>query len=291
MLMAEALLSNIGGMGTLIGDPPNILIGSAADFSFNDFLVHTLPPAILSWIVSLLVLRLIYRRELRKRSERLEVVINMKEDNALKDRKSLNKCLLSLGIILILFLLQEIFRLKVSFIALLGAVITFALVRPDPEKVFQNMEWSVLAFFISLFVVIGGLESAGVFSFIGKNIESYAKVNMFICTIFTFWFSAFLSSLVGAVPYVLALIPILKYISLQGINVDPLWWSLALGCGLGGNGTPIGTAANIITITISESTSHPITFKGWIKTGYFVMLVTCLITTIFLTLFYSLYTT
>lgn len=291
MLMAEALLSNIGGTGTLVGDPPNILIGSAAKFSFNDFLTHTLPPVILVWLVSLLILRVVFRKEFKKKSDRLSTVMEMDENKTLKDKKTLEKCLIVLGVILVLFLLHEIMHLKVSFVVLIGAILVFILVKLDINEVFKDIEWSVLIFFIGLFVVVGGLESVGIFFFIGEKIKSFAEYNMFYCLIAIFWCSAIISGIVGAVPFVLAMIPIIKHISLSGVSTSPLWWGLALGCGLGGNSTPIGTAANIIVIAISEKTSHPITFRMWIKSGLLVMIATCLATTGFLLLFYNLYTT
>ena len=288
-LMTEALLSNIGGVGTLVGDPPNIIIGSAAPFTFNDFLFHTLPPAVVAWLVTLLVFKFIFRKELSQKPKNIEQIMAMDEYAAIRDAKGLKRCLLTLSMVVILFFVHHKFHLEPSFVAMLGASFVFLLIRPDPEEILHDVEWPVLLFFAALFVLVGGVEHSGVLEILGERVVGLARENMLLATVTLLWVAAIASAIIDNIPFTVTMVPIIKHVAAAGINPNPLWWSLALGVGFGGNGTPIGATANVIVVSMSEKTRDPITFKKWFKSGSIAMLVTCIVATLFLVCFPGLF--
>jgi Na+/H+ antiporter NhaD/arsenite permease-like protein len=163
---------------------------------------------------------------------------------------------------------------------MIGAALALILVRPNPDDILHDVHWSVLLFFGALFVVVGGIEKAGILDLVATRISSLATGNLMVTCIVIIWVSAILSAIVDNIPFTMAMIPVIQYLETQGINVTPLWWALAMGVGFGGNGTPIGSTANVVTVAISEKTDHPITFKIWIKSGSQVMFATCVMATI-----------
>lgn len=284
LLLAEVMLSNIGGVGTLVGDPPNILIGSAAGFSFNDFLSHTLPPTLLVGMGAVATFLLIFRKELSIKPKNFEAVMAMDEKEALKDKRTLYKVFFSLIITFTLFATERRLGIESSFAALFGAATCFALCRPSTEEILKDVEWSVLAFFLGLFVLVGGIEHTKLFSFISKALYSVAKNHLSCGVLLLLWGSATLSAFLGNVPFVAAMIPIIKKIATFGVNPNPLWWTLALGCGFGGNATPVGAAANVVVLSMSERARFPLTFFHWIKIGTLIAFVSCLISSFYLLL-------
>lgn len=289
LLMAEALLSDTGGVATLVGDPPNILIGSAANLSFNDFLIHLAPVVFVIWLVTLFLLKFIFRKELAIKPRNVDSLQKMDEKKALKDPKSLKKILISLAIVILLFFIHHHLHLLPSFVAMIGAAIALIWVRPDPDDILKDVHWSVLLFFAALFILVGGVEKAGLLNIVGENISGMAANNLLLTCIVVIWVSAILSAIVDNIPFTIAMIPVIHHLETQGINVTPLWWALALGVGFGGNGTPIGSTANVVTVAVSEKTKFPITFKIWIKSGSQVMLATCAMATIIMIVFFKFF--
>jgi Na+/H+ antiporter NhaD/arsenite permease-like protein len=280
LLMAIALLSDTGGVATLVGDPPNVMIGSAAGLSFNDFLVRLAPIVIVAWLVALLLLRFLFRRELAQKPRNIEALSKLDENAALHDRESLIKILIVLGGVILLFFLHNWLHLQPGFVALLGASVALAWVQPDLDQVLKDVEWSVLLFFAALFVTVGGLQSSGLLNWLAEDITAMASQRLLLTGVVLIWVSALLSAAVDNVPFTIVMIPIIMDLGATGVDITPLWWALALGAGFGGNGTPIGSTANIITITVSEKTASPITARTWLKTGLPVMVATCLVGTI-----------
>lgn len=289
ILIAEAILSNVGGVGTLIGDPPNIIIGSAAHFTFNDFLFHTLPPVVVASLATLLTFKFIFRKELSAKSKNIEQIMKMDEYAAIRDAKGLKRCLFTLGLVIFLFFTHNIFPLDPSFVAMLGASLVFLLIRPDPEEILHDVEWSMLLFFAALFVLVGGVEHSGVLGIVGEAVVGLARGNMLLASVILLWVAAIASAIIDNIPLTVTMVPIIKHIAAAGINPNPLWWSLALGVGFGGNGTPIGASANVLVVSMSEKTKDHITFREWIKSGSIAMLVTCIVATLFLVLFPGLF--
>lgn len=269
ILMAEALLSNIGGVATLVGDPPNIMIGSAAQFTFNDFLTHSLPIVIVTWAFTLLIFRIVYRKELKKEPQHVDQLMQMDEKEAIKEPKTLKKLLAVFALVIVLFFTHSMVHLEPAMVALIGASIALMVVAPkhDPQHIIEKTELSVLLFFGSLFVIVGGLEHAGVLERAANLLTAGAHDNLLLTAIIILWSSAILSAIVDNIPLTVAMIPIITYLGTQGLPVDLLWWALVFGVGFGGNGSPIGSTAGVIVVAKSEKTEHPISFVDWVKEG------------------------
>lgn len=287
IIMSEALLSNIGGTGTLIGDPPNIMIGSAAQFSFNDFLLHSLPVVLITWVATLFVFRIVYKKEIAKQPENVERLMAMDEKDAIKEPVVLKKLLPVFAITIALFFLHSLLHMEPAMVALIGASLALIVVSPkhDPQSIIEKCELSVLLFFAALFVIVGGLEHAGVLERLAHLLTGGAEQNLLMTAIIILWASAILSAIVDNIPLTVAMIPIIGYLGSTGIPVDLLWWALVFGVGFGGNGSPIGSTAGVIVVAKSEKTAHPISFIDWIKQGAPTMVVSLTIATIALVTF------
>jgi Na+/H+ antiporter NhaD/arsenite permease-like protein len=286
-LMAEALLSDTGGVATLVGDPPNVLIGSAAGFSFNDFLIYSLPIVAVAWIATLVLLRYLFRDELSKDPHNAEALMSLNPAESLDEPKTARRILIVLGGAILLFFVHHTFHISPSFIAVSAAAVALIWVQPDIQETFKKVEWSVLIFFSALFVMVGGLEAAGALDSIVGLMERLSSIPPMWFGVSLIWIVAALSAVVDNVPITIALIPVIRGLGASGMEVDPLWWALAFGAGFGGNGTIIGSTANIIVTTLSEKTRTPITSKIWNRRGLPVMLVTCLIASVLYMLLYK----
>jgi len=274
-LVAEALLSDTGGVATLVGDPPNILIASAAELSFTDFLTHSLPIVLIVWLAALLALRYLFRHELGRLPPNMDAILKLDPKQALDDPKAAGQVLIVLGVALLAFFVHHRLHILPSFIALGAAAIALLWVRPDIHATLQRIEWSVLAFFTALFVMVGGLEQAGLLHWLATLVSGAKALPPVLFGVIIIWVVAALSAVVDNIPITIALIPIILELETAGINIAPLWWALAFGAGFGGNGTIIGSTANIVVVSLSERTQTPITAKLWSKRGLPVMLITC----------------
>ncbi len=289
LLIAEAMLSNVGGIATLVGDPPNILIGSAAGLSFNDFLTHSLPIVLVLWVAAVLVLRYLFRGELVDRPGELADALRLHPSQALKQPKQARRILVVLFFAVLLFLFQEPLHISPAFIAMAAAGVALFVVAPDVHETFKQVEWSVLIFFSALFVMVGGLDAAGVLGAVADWLgSSAAGLNPYALGIAIIWIVAGLSAVVDNVPITIAIIPVVAGLEASGVKVEPLWWALAFGAGLGGNATVIGATANIVVVSVSERSGSPIQSTRWLKYGIPVMLVTCTVASICYVLFYPL---
>lgn len=288
-LIAEALLSNTGGVATLVGDPPNVLIGSAAGLSFNDFLIYSLPIVVVAWIAALLLLRYLFRDELSKLPANAEAVMSLNPTESLDDPKTARRVLLVLGAAILLFFVHHTLHISPSFIAVSAAAVALIWVQPDIQETFKKVEWSVLIFFSALFVMVGGLEAAGVLESIVGLLEGLSSIPPIWFGVSLIWIVAILSAIVDNVPITIALIPVIHGLGEAGMDITPLWWALAFGAGFGGNGTIIGSTANIIVATLSEKTRTPITSSLWNRRGLPVMLVTCAIASILYVIMYKVF--
>ena len=275
-LMGEAILSDTGGVATLIGDPPNVLIGSAANLSFNDFLIHLAPIVIVAWVITQGILLFIFRKDLRHAADP-ETLAKLDARRALVDPKTARRMLIVLGGTIILYLLHDRIGLIPGMVALIGASIALLWIRPPVEELMHEIHWDVLLFFISLFIIVGGLEVAGVLGLIANQISGIAEHGITIAALAVLWGGAILSAIVDNIPFTMAMIPIIAGLEASGVEVGPLWWALAMGVGFGGNGTPIGSTANVVTVAISERTETPITFRTWIHSGSLTALACLLV--------------
>ncbi|MBF7084418.1 ArsB/NhaD family transporter [Desulfallas sp. Bu1-1] len=294
ILIAEILASNIGGTATLIGDPPNIMIGSATGLGFMDFVINLTPIVIVVYIVTITLLRLIYRARLVVDPERQKTIMEMNENDELKDTKLLRKCLLVLGLTIFGFVIHQYVHMESSVIALTGASLLLLVSREDPEHALHAVEWPVIFFFIGLFVLVGSMEKVGVIEAIAKASLEITGGVMIPTAMLILWLSGIASAFVDNIPFVATMIPLIKDMGqLMGVT-DPnalnlFWWSLSLGACLGGNGTVIGASANVVVIGMAEKRGMHITFMNYFKVAFPLMLVSLVLCSVYMILwhFYS----
>jgi Na+/H+ antiporter NhaD/arsenite permease-like protein len=291
-LMAEAMLSNIGGVATLVGDPPNIMIGSAANLDFNAFLTHMLPVVIPVWAVTAAMMLFLFREQLRFNSD-AQHVLDLDESKAITDPRVLRRVLWAMGVVLGLFFIHHHIGFYPALAALIGLVIAVALVQPDPEDLLKQVEWPVLLFFASLFVIVGGVEASGLLDLIGENLIHVARdpSQLLVAALVLMWAAAILSAAIDNIPFTVTMIPIVAGLEAQGLAVQPLWWALAIGVGLGGNGTHIGATANIICVAEAERSGLPearIDPKVWLRAGVPAMLASLVAASLVFALLYDL---
>jgi Na+/H+ antiporter NhaD/arsenite permease-like protein len=197
--------------------------------------------------------------------------------------------LIVLGGVMVLFLFHGVLHLKASTVAFIGFATAFAWVRPDPDEILQKIDWSVLLFFSALFVLVGGVERSGALQVVGESLVEMARSNLLLSTLIMLWAAAAISAIVDNIPFTIAMVPVIKHLESQGIPADPLWWALAMGAGFGGNCTPIGSTANVVIVSLSEKTPHPIKFRAWISKGLPIVLVCCTLASLLMAVFFPWY--
>jgi Na+/H+ antiporter NhaD/arsenite permease-like protein len=293
-LLAAALLSDTGGVATLVGDPPNLMIGSAANIDFVTFAEHMFPMVFLAWLAILFFLRLLFKRELSVTPAELDLT----DREPLSDPKTWYGALSVLGVMVIGFILHNSLHWEPWFVTALGlTLLVFISKDIDLEESFAEIELALLMFFISLFIIVGGVEHSEFLMFIGQFVIPFVENYGLLTTcIILLWVSAAFSAAIDNIPFTAAMIPIILGMEAQGINVSPLWWALAAGVGMGGNGTHLGSTANVFIVTISEKMakdqgdpSLAITPGLWFRKGLPVMLITLVICTVIMTAFFSFF--
>jgi Na+/H+ antiporter NhaD/arsenite permease-like protein len=290
-LIAITLASNIGGTSTLIGDPPNILIGSHADLSFSAFLINLGPPALASMLGLLGVIVLLARRAEPSSDERRSHIMAMEESGLITDPHMLKVALAVLGVVVTGFVLQDWLHYEPAAVALFGGVLILLITRHDPHNELMRLEWNTLFFFIGLFMVVGGLEHTGVLAEIGERAVDLTNGSRTTSTFIVLWLSAILSGIVDNIPYTATMLPVIDELVLEIEREHPgggevLWWSLALGADLGGNLTIIGASANVLVANISARQNQPISFVAFFRWGSLTVLGTMLISSAYLWLRY-----
>jgi Na+/H+ antiporter NhaD/arsenite permease-like protein len=272
-LIAEVLASNIGGAGTLVGDPPNIIIASRSGLSFNDFLSVLAPFVLVVLVVLVLLCRIMFRRAFRYDAERAARVMALREGDAIRDRRLVVISLAVLGAVLVAFTLHTLLGLEPSVVALLGGLLLLALSRLDATEVAKDVEWPTLVFFAGLFVMVGALVATGVIDTLARAATGAVQGKLWAATVLLLWASAALSAIVDNIPYVATMSPIVDdLVKAFGGNdqAQVLWWALALGADLGGNATAVGASANVVVLGIAERAGHRISFWGFTKYGLIV---------------------
>jgi Na+/H+ antiporter NhaD/arsenite permease-like protein len=291
-LLTLIMASNIGGTGTLIGDPPNIIIGSGADLNFIDFLVHLGPVILLILVVFLALVFLLFRHQLQTRPELEHRVMELDESEVLTDRSLLYKSLGILALVAVGFLLHGLLDYEPATVALVGAVAIILIGRQHPRETLLEVEWPTIFFFVGLFMVVGGAEEVGLLEDIGEKLADASGGNLSAAVMLTLWPTGILSSIVNQIPYAAAMIPVLERTSHdlglgQGPG-NPLWWALALGAGLGANFTPVAAAANVYVIGVAERAGYKVTFFQFLRYSMLVTTVSLLIATAYVWLRYLL---
>ena len=265
VILGEAIFSNVGGTATLVGDPPNILVGIAADISFNTFIEHLLIPVALAAGVSILLSRVIYASWVKSKPERIEDLLAMDERKYIKDERRMKILLLLLIIMIALFATEQITGIPVAFVALIGGSISLAISKYSPQEVFEAVEWPTLVFFISLFILVGGLDDTGLLGDTANAIASASK-NPMLIAIIILWVAGLTSSVVDNIPITAALIPVVSYLN-GTFHTSILWWALIMGADIGGNITPIGSSAGVITVGLAKKLGYEIENKDWFRIG------------------------
>ncbi|MHB1054334.1 MAG: ArsB/NhaD family transporter [Thermoleophilia bacterium] len=297
-LITEAIASNIGGAATLIGDPPNIMIASRAELTFVDFLSNLLPVIILVMVVYLVTIRLIFRRHFDVTEEVRQEIMRMDHKGSITDSALLKKSLFVLTVTILGFFFHGSLGLKPATIAMSGAALLTLWGRQDPREILREVEWPTILFFVGLFVMVGALVRVGVIEQLSEAMLGLTQGSLFATSMFTLWFSAFASSVVDNIPYVATMNSMVVDMArgmwpgqegaalLHQDGLMPVWWSLALGACLGGNGTLIGASANVIAAGIGEKHGYPISYRRFIKYGFPLMLESMIICTAYIWLRY-----
>ena len=284
-MLTQILASNMGGTATLIGDPPNIMIGSEAGLGFADFILNTAPIVVIIMAVSLLCFYLMFGRKLKVSDDAMQAVMELDENRAIKDKSLLIKSVVMIGLVVIGFMFHSSLGMESCTIALLAAVIMMIVGKQDAEDVIMGVEWSTILFFIGLFVVVGGMEETGVIDQLATLLIGMTGGDMVLTMLIILWVSAIVSSFLDNIPFVAPLIPMILAIQAEsGMDVTPLWWALSLGACLGGNGTLIGASANVVLSGISNKNGYPITFMSYLKVGFPMMILSVAISMVYLLL-------
>ena len=291
-LMAAALLSDTGGVATLVGDPPNLMIGSAANIAFTPFVEKMGLIVLVAWLGTLFFLRVLFKTDLDKKAEGTftDVV-------SYKDKSLWNKSLMVLALMVVLFVIHNQIHWEPWMVAVVGLIILSLLAKSlEFEEVMHEVEIPLLMFFIALFMIVGGVENSEFLQYLGQFIIPFVKEDFLLACIVLMWVAAIMSAAIDNIPFTAAMIPIILSLEAQGINVAALWWCLALGVGMGGNGTHIGSTANVYIVTVSERLARQegnpdlaITPLLWAKKGLPVMILTLLICTAIMYLFFDYY--
>ncbi len=296
-LISIIIASNIGGTATLIGDPPNIMIGSAAQLSFLDFIKIDTPVAIVSMAALVLAIVWFLHSRVAVTAEMRERVMAFDENAAITDKALLKRCLAVLSLVLVGYLMHGALGLEPATIALTGAAIILLLHTEGPDKALESVEWSTIFFFIGLFIMVAGLVQTGVLKMMGDGLIGLTGDNTAAMTMVILWSSGILSGVVDNIAYTAMMTPLIKSIAFaahpdaagaafheiyHAQDILPLWWALSMGACLGGITTVIGSAANVVVAGIAESSGHPITFKRYLKYGLPIALVSLIASTIWL---------
>jgi Na+/H+ antiporter NhaD/arsenite permease-like protein len=310
LLISEVIFSNIGGTATMIGDPPNIIIGSklsskaisesaypdlsVSGISFNDFIIELAPGVLLTVIPTFMMLKWMYREEFS--GERIRDIAELESKYGIKDSKMLKSAGSILLLVILGFFLHPVLHIPVSWVALVGAVLMLLMTdRHDVEEPLEKVEWTTLIFFAGLFVMVHSLQYLGVIEWIGTKviaaIEMFPddeKTRLVAALVILLWVSAIASAFIDNIPYTITMVPVILQISHDlNIELGPLIWVLAFGACLGGNGTLIGASANVVTAGMSEEAGYPISFNEFFRAGFPVMLMTVTIITFYMVLVFG----
>ena len=280
--LAEIMASNIGGTATLIGDPPNIMIGSAAGLSFADFVMVDAPAAIICLIVMIGLFYLLFGRKFKVDEEHKRVLMERDEREEIKNPTLLRQSVIMIILVTAGFMLHGSLGVESCVVALTAAGILMLISGERIEEALAHVEWTTLVFFAGLFIVVGALSEVGVIGMLAQALIDVTGGSTFIAMLVLLIASAIISSFLDNIPFVATMIPILLSMEATGMDVMPLWWAVSLGACLGGNGTLIGASANVVMSDIAKKHGTEITFMGFLKYGFPIMLVTIAVSAVYL---------
>ena len=281
-LITEILSSNIGGTATLIGDPPNIIIGSKAGFTFMTFLLELTDIVCLIFVVTMFIMWLCFRKQLVATKEKMEEVALLDNSQTITDMPLAIRSSIVLLLVILGFVLHDVLHLESYVIAMTGA--SFLLIFENPKRVLNGIEWNTIFFFIGLFIIIGGFEAAGGITMMAQWILDVTKGNESAMAMLILWASGILSGIVDNIPYTATMAPLIYQIQLvEGAQyAHPLWWCLSLGACLGGNMTIIGAAANVIVSETAAAHGKPISFMKYLKYGVLITFVSLVLSSLYI---------
>ncbi|KGE21008.1 ArsB/NhaD family transporter [Paenibacillus wynnii] len=288
-LISQIIASNVGGTATLIGDPPNIMIGSAVkELTFMAFISNLAPVVIIIVLAYIPLLLIMFGKQIKSTPELQQRIMEMDEHSLISDHKLLRKCLIVLGATILGFFLHQSLHLESATVALSGAFLLLLLTGESMlEKAFHSVEWITIFFFIGLFVLVSGLVETGVIAELAAKAIDLTGGDLLLSSMLILWLSAIASAFLDNIPFVATMIPLIKEMGTMGVsNLEPLWWSLALGACLGGNGTLIGASANLIVAGLAGKEGHPITFMKYLKYGFPLMILSIVISSVYIYLRY-----
>jgi len=281
-LISQVIASNIGGTATLIGDPPNIIIGSQMGKDFNDFLLNLAPVATAALVVYLLLARWLFRDELRAATSALEaedIARLVAEERRILNVPLMRISLVVMGFTILGFLFSRVLGLEGATIAMTGAVVLMIVAREDVHEIFNTVEWPTLFFFIGLFILVGAVVKTGIISDLATTVLAWTGGRTDLAALAVLWMSGFISAIVDNIPYTVTMVPLIQQLG-QSVDREPLIWALALGANLGGNATVVGASANVVVASMSEARGHPITFVQYLRYGVPATLATMVVATI-----------
>jgi Na+/H+ antiporter NhaD/arsenite permease-like protein len=290
LIVAEALAAGIGGAGTLIGDPPNTVIGSYAGIGFDEFLIHMGPIAVLATVTLICMICVIYRRDFRgrRRNASLALLARLESDARITDPQTLKRCLLVMGMMLMLFFLGDFFKMPPSVVGFIGAAALLVWVQPDVDEMLHEVDWTTLMFFICLFIVVGAVQEVGLIQSIADLIADAAGRNLLAASLIIIGLAAVSSAIVNNIPFTTAVLPIAAFMTrtVPGAGNNVLYWSLSLGANLGGNATYIGSAPNVVAVGVLDRAGYRMTFLDWLKVGVPVTIATVFVPTVWVLIRY-----
>lgn len=286
-IVVEVFMANIGGTATLIGDPPNIMIGSANGIGFTEFITNLGPVVLVITVVLLVIIKFTVGKTLHVAAEDRAKIMALDDEHIIRNHKLLRQSTAILVATVAGFMFHSQLNLESATVALSGAALLLFISRADPEEVFMDIEWTTIFFFIALFILVGGLEEVGIISALASKIIALTKGNLFLTMMCVLWGSALLSSFLDNIPFVATMIPLIQSMGeLSGMDIMPLWWALALGACLGGNGTMIGASANVVACGMLEKKGHKVNFFEYMKFAFPLMIVSIIISTLYLAIRY-----
>ena len=284
--LAQVFASNIGGVSTIVADPPNIIIAAEADIGFVDFMLNATPVSVISTVVLLIVLYIWFRNQVVTTAESRRAIMSRDAATAITDKSLLIKSCIVFGFTVVGFMTHELLHVGPAYVAVTAAAVLVMIARIDPHDVLQQVEWTTLAFFIGLFILVGGLEYTGVTVEIREwlvDISGGSERNLAFLLV---WLGGFSSAIIDNVPFTATMVEVVKGFSDDSSGISPLWWALAMGADLGGNATIVGASANVIVVNLARASGYPISFMHFFRYGAVISVLTLTVSTAYIWLRY-----
>ncbi|MDR1016581.1 MAG: ArsB/NhaD family transporter [Coriobacteriales bacterium] len=280
--ISQIMASNIGGTATMIGDPPNIMIGSQSHYDFLDFLNYNAPIVIVILAVTIICFYFLYGRKLKVSPDDARLLTQLDPGESIKSKPLFFKSIVMIILIIAAFLLHGSLGIESGVVALSAGGVMLVIGRQDIEKIIHEVEWTTIGFFAGLFIIVGAMSHTGVLNMLAQELVHLAQGQEILALVAVLVVSAVVSAFLDNIPFVAAMIPVLTSMGAMGIDVHPLWWGLSIGACLGGNGTLIGASANVVLSGISNKKGYPISFLKYMRVGFPLMLVSVAIAGVYI---------